>query len=273
MHQYAKLEREGRTHFTNMSEVHSKLSEDLSFRRIIRLAQHVEGTALYMVHVSAREGVEAIAEARANGLPIYGETLHHYTTFTSDAYKRSNGQIYHTYPSLKGAEDCEAMWRGMRDGSIGSIATDAVCTPLQVKVMNDRIDNTTGGHAGVEPRMGVMYTEAVVRRGFSLQHYVDITSANAARVFGMYPKKGALAVGSDADITLIDPSIRRTLRAEDLHEADYSPWEGWEVAGWPTTTILRGKVMVEGGELYGLPSDGRHLKRKVADAIRGGPAT
>lgn len=272
MYMYEKLIREGRVGFENMPEVHSTLSEDLAFRRVIRLAEHVDGAALYMVHVSAKLGVEAIAEARARGLPIYGETLHHYASFSSEAYKRPNGQIYHTYPSLKGEEDCAALWDGMRDGTILTVATDGICTPLQVKIQGKRVDDTTGGNAGVEPRVGITYTETVARRGFSLEQFVDLTSTNAARILGLYPRKGAIAVGSDADIVLIDPSQQRTLHKEDLHETDYSPWEGWEIAGWPVLTMLRGKVVVENGQFHGQPTDGRRLTRKVDSAILSGPA-
>jgi len=118
-----------------------------------------------------------------------------------------------------------------------------------------------------------MYTECVTRRGFSLERFVDLTSANAARVFGLYPRKGAIAVGSDADITIIDPSIDRILTREDLHETDYSPWEGWHITGWPVTTILRGKLAVDGGELLVDPSYGQRIARKVSPSILAGPTS
>ena len=271
MHMYEKLAREGRTGFENMAEVHSTLSEDLAFRRVIRLAEHVEGAALYMMHVSSADGVRAIAEARAEGFPIYGETLHHYALFTSEAYLRPNGQIYHTYPSLKTADDCRALWNGMAEGAIQTVATDGICTSLEVKIKGRRVDDVTGGNAGVEPRLGIVYTEAVVRRGRSLLEFVNLTSANAARILGLYPQKGAIVVGSDADLVLIDRGARRTLSKDDLHETDYSPWEGWEVAGWPVMTILRGRVVVEDGRFLGDPGYGQLVDRKVADGILAGP--
>ena len=271
MYLYEKLAREGRTGFENLAEVHNTLSEDLSFRRVIRLAELV-GAALYMVHVSAASGVQAVSEARARGVPIYGETLHQYANYTSADYRRPNGQIFHTYPSLKGEEDNRALWDGMANGVISTVATDEVCTTLAVKTQGSKIDDTTGGNSGVEPRLGIIYTEGVVRRGFSLERFVDLTSANAARIMGLYPQKGAIAAGSDADLTIIDPAITRTIRKEDLHETDYSPWEGWEIAGWPTMTIQHGMVVVEDGQLTATPSGGRLLKRKVAEAVLRGPA-
>ncbi|MGE3268058.1 MAG: amidohydrolase family protein [Chloroflexota bacterium] len=271
MYMYEKLTREGRTGFENLAEVHNTLSEDLSFRRIIRLAELV-GAALYMVHVSAASGVQAVAEARSRGVPIYGETLHQYANYNSEDYRRPNGQMFHTYPSLKSAEDNRALWAGMESGTISTVATDEVCTTLAVKTQGNKIDDTTGGNSGVEPRMSIVYTEGVVRRGFSLERFVNLTSANAARILGLYPKKGAIAAGSDADLAIIDPTVKRTVRKEDLHETDYSPWEGWEIAGWPTTTIQHGQVVVENGQLTATPAGGRLLKRTVAEAILRGPA-
>ena len=144
MHMYAKLIREGRVHFQHLAEAHNQLSEDLSFRRVLRLAESVPGTALYMMHVSAATGVQAIREARAKGLPIYGETLHQYMLFSAEDYKRPNGQMYHTYPSLKAKEDQAALWAGTLDGSINAVATDELCCTLKEKTLGDRIDNTTG---------------------------------------------------------------------------------------------------------------------------------
>ncbi|MGH8430711.1 MAG: hypothetical protein ACREUF_09925, partial [Solimonas sp.] len=127
MHMYAKLIREGRVGFENLAEVHNQLSEDLSFRRVIRLAESVPGTALYMMHVSAATGVAAIAEARAKGLPIYGETLHQYMLYSAEDYKRPNGQMYHTYPSLKSKDDQKALWDGTVTSTIHCVATDELC--------------------------------------------------------------------------------------------------------------------------------------------------
>ena len=124
-----------------------------------------------------------------------------------------------------------------------------MCCKLAVKVQGKRIDDTTGGNSGVEPRVAVMYTETVEKRGYSLEKFVDVVSANAARILGLYPRKGAIAVGSDADITVLDTSQRRTVRAQDLHESDYTPWEGKEVGAWPVLTMLRGKVMVADGRV------------------------
>ncbi|MEZ5850355.1 MAG: amidohydrolase family protein [Hyphomicrobiaceae bacterium] len=272
MHMYAKLIREGRTGFENLSLAHNQLSEDLSFRRVLRLAESVPGTALYMMHVSAGTGVQAIREARAKRLPIYGETLHQYMLYSDEDYKRPNGQIYHTYPSLKSKADQAELWAGTLDGAINCVATDELCCTLQDKILGNRIDDTTGGNSGVEPRLGVMYTEMVVRRGYSLSRYVDLVSTNAAKIMGLYPRKGAIAAGSDADITILDPGRRGKVTAADLHETDYTPWEGHDIFAWPVVTLLRGKVMVENGTYFGATTDGKYLKRKIPAEILAGPS-
>jgi dihydropyrimidinase len=271
MHMYAKLIREGRIGFENMAEVHNQLSEDISFRRVIRLAERTPGTALYMMHVSAATGVTAIREARAKGLPIYGESLHQYMLHTADSYKLPNGQIYHTYPSLKSKADQDEIWQGTLDGAINCVATDELCCSLREKTLGKRIEDTTGGNAGVEPRLAVMYTEMVQRRGYSLTQYVDLVSTNAAKIMGLYPRKGAVAVGSDADITIMDPTRRGKITAAVLHETDYTPWEGHDIFAWPAMTILRGRVKVENGRYLGKVGDGVHLKRKVPAEIVNGP--
>lgn len=269
MHMYDKLFREGRTGFENMAEVHNTLSEDLSFRRVIRLAEQMN-TAIYMMHVSAGTGVQAIREARSRGKPVYGETLHQYILHTAEDYKLPNGQMFHTYPSLKGKEDTEALWKGVSEDVIHSIATDELCCSLAVKTQGKRIDDTTGGNTGVEPRVSLMYTEMVEKRGYSLTQFVDLVSSNAARILGMYPRKGAIAAGSDADLVILDPSLARTIQNKDLHESDYTPWEGHQVGVWPCLTMLRGKIMVEDGQFFGKLSDGQYLKRKIAPEILAG---
>jgi dihydropyrimidinase len=269
MYMYRRLHAEGRTATEFLHEAHNTLSEDLSFRRTIRLAERT-GCAIYLMHVSAKDGVEAIAEARQKGLPIYGETLHHYASFTHAVYRKPEGPLYHTYPSLKTSDDNRSLWRGLVDGDISTIATDVLFCPASIKLAGHTIEDTVGGNAGTEERVGITYTEGVVKRGMSLQRFVDVTSANAAKICGMYPRKGAIAPGSDADIALIDPGIRKRLALSDLHAADHSVWEGWEIHGWPVTTILRGKVIVENGTLAGTLDDGALIggRKTSADLLR-----
>jgi dihydropyrimidinase len=272
MHMYEKLIREGRVGFEHMAEVHNAMSEDMSFRRILSVANNVPGIVLYFMHVSAANGVQAIREARARGMPVYGETLHQYLMYTDEDYKRPNGQMYHTYPSLKSQADQDELWAGTVDGTLHTVATDEVCCSLNVKTIGKRIDDTTGGNVGVEPRVAIMYTEMVGRRGYTLEKFVDLVSTNAARIMGLYPRKGALIPGADADIVVLDPAKRTILRNDMLHEQDYSPWEGHEVHSWPSLTVLRGKIAMEEGVLHASLQDGRYLYRNIAEDIRNGTA-
>ena len=120
--------------------------------------------------------------------------------------------------------------------------------------------------------MGITYSEAVSKQGMSLQRFVDVTSANAAKIMGLYPRKGVLAPGSDADICLIDPGIKRKLTSDDFHISDYSIWDGFDIEGWPVTTILRGKVVVEAGDFSAAPGGGQFLRRKIDPAVANRPA-
>jgi dihydropyrimidinase len=259
---YKRLKEQGTYDWPNMHRAHSNMSEDLSFRRVIRAAEWT-GAAVYFVHVSAKEGVQAIREARGKGLPVYGETLHNYVSFTADDYQKPDGMKFHTYPSLKSEEDRQALWNGLLHGDLHTMATDEYCTTYELKIEGKQIDNVTGGHNGAETRMGITYTEGVGKRGMSLEHFVNITSANAAKLLGLYPRKGAIAPGSDADLVLIDPSIRKALSMDDLHISDYSIWEGWEIQGWPVFTMLRGTVVVENGQLHGELGAGQLIPRKI----------
>jgi dihydropyrimidinase len=267
---YERFRAEGRTDGTNLHLVHSTLSELLAFRRTVTLARTL-GAAVYFVHTSAKTGVDTIAEARASGQPVYGETLHQYACFDAEYYKTPRGFCSHTYPSLKFPEDQAALWNGLVGDGLSTLATDEYPTSLALKLRGRRIDDVTGGNVGAEARLGIAWTEGVVKRGMSLTRFVDITSSNAARIFGLYPRKGAIAPGSDADLVLMDPRVRKTLAREDFHVTDYSPWEGWAVSGWPVLTMLRGKVIVDHGRLLGSTMDGRPLARRIDAAVLARP--
>ena len=226
---YERFREEGRTDGANLHLVHNQLSEQLAFTRTIQVAK-ATGAAVYFVHTSAPHGVEAVVEARAHRLPVYAETLHHYACFSAAEYKQPRGFCYHTYPSLKLPDDQDALWEGLVRDGVSTTATDEYPTSLALKLRGKKIDDVTGGNLGAEARMGIIFTEGVVRRGMSLQRFVDVTSTNAARILGLYPQKGVIAPGSDADLVLIDPSIDKTLSREDFHVSDYSPWEGWHGA-------------------------------------------
>lgn len=259
-----KLKREGRDQGYNLHLVHNNLSEDISFRKILRLAKHTE-TGVYFVHATAKEGVAAIAEARSEGQPVYGEALHNYLEFTCEDYRKPDGTLIHTYPAIKYAEDRDALISGLLDGRLCTTATDEWTTHKDIKLSGQTVETVCGGHNGIETRLPVVFTKLVAERQMSLQRFAAVTSTNAAKILGLYPQKGAIAPGSDADFVIFDPTIRKRLTLSDLHaDSDYSIWDGFECRGYPVMTILRGKVIVEDGKLLGSSSDGRWLPRRVS---------
>ena len=151
-------------------------------------------------------------------------------------------------------------------------ATDEWTTYKEIKLAGDTIKTVCGGHNGIETRMPVTFTKLVSTGQISLSRFADITSTNAAKILGMYPQKGAIALGSDADIVLFDPEIKKKLTLSDLHaDSDYSIWEGFECIGYPVMTMLRGKIIVQGGKLVGSSSDGKWLPRKVSPGVLAQP--
>ena len=271
MYNYLLAQQRGIWDWYNVHLVHSKEVEDLAFRDAIRIAER-NGAGMYFVHVTASDGVNAVAAARSRGLPVYGEVLTLALSFHAWQYREPDGMKYHTYPSLKYPEDGGELWAGLLGGNLTFTATDSSFTTYLDKTAGRNVQDIRGGNIGIEIRMGVNYTEAVVKRGMPLTQFANITATNAARLLGMYPRKGVIAPGSDADFAIIDPSVRKRLTMADLHLRDYSPWEGWEVRGWPTTVILRGKVMVDGGELLGSPEDGQRVRRRIDPEVLRRPA-
>ena len=171
---YERFRAEGRMDGTNLHLVHTKLSELLAFRRTVALARAMSA-AVYFVHTSAKEGVDTIGEARANGQPVYGETLHQYACFNAEYYKTPRGFCSHTYPSLKFPEDQEALWRGLVHDGLATLATDEYPTNLELKLRGRTIEDVTGGNVGAEARMGIGYSEGVVKRKMTLERFADIT--------------------------------------------------------------------------------------------------
>lgn len=271
-HMEAKLRREGRNGLENVHLVHTTMGEELAVRACERLAAEA-GAASYIVHVGGREPLGAIAQAREAGRPVYGEALHNQLCFSTDDYARPDGAKYHIGMGLKPPGHQEALWDGLGSGALSTLATDEYTTSYAVKMAGTDLETTPGGHVGIETRGMIGFSEGYAKGRLTLERFVDVFSTNPAKLMGLYPRKGAIAVGSDADLAVWDPDVERTISLDDLHhDSDYSPWEGWQVRGWPVATVLRGKVVVENGELLGSPDDGRWLPRRLDPAIASGPA-
>jgi dihydropyrimidinase len=258
----AKLAREGRDQLANAHLVHTTVGEEMAVRSVARMAEEA-GAGLYIVHVTGSEPMKAVGEFRERGQPLYGETLHNLVCFSTEDYEKPDGAKYHIGMGLKPRGHQDVLWAGLADGRLSVLATDEYTTSYAVKMAGTTIQTTPGGHVGIETRGIIGFSEGCGKGRMTLERFVEVFSTNPARLMGLYPSKGVIAPGSDADLALWDPEIERRIAMEHLHhDSDYSPWEGWEVRGWPVTTILRGKVMVDDGRLVGEP-DGRWLRRKV----------
>jgi dihydropyrimidinase len=262
-----RLYREGRQKGTNIHIARPNLCEEAALRRMLLLAQR-SGSPLYVVHVSTHEGVEAIEEAQGKGQVVYGEALHNYLAFTSDDYLRPNGLAYHNYPALKSALDRDTLWAGLRSRALDIVSSDDFTIPLAAKLSGQHVDNVLGGHNGIETRMPVLFSEGVSKGRLSINRFVEVTASAPARVFGIYPQKGAIAPGSDADIVLIDAKARHTIRQAKLHsECDYSLWDGWECQGVLRMTIARGQVLVEDGRWVGTVRAGEFVPGLITRSV------
>jgi len=268
----AKLRHEGRAELRNVHLVHTALCEELAFRQVATMARDAEAP-LYFVHVCGASALGVVAEARAAGQPVYGEALHNMLCFSLDDYLEPDGAKYHIGMGLRPKEDCAALWAGLADGgALTTLATDEYTTSFEVKMAGTDIESTPGGHVGIETRGVIGFSEGHRKGRMSLRRFVDVFSTNPAKVMGLYPRKGVIAPGSDADIVVWDPDVRRTISIDALHhDGDYSPWEGWDVEGWPVMTVRRGEIVVEDGELLARPGSGRFVKRARDPGLRARP--
>jgi dihydropyrimidinase len=246
-----RLYAEGREAGRNIHLARPPLAEEAAIRRMILLSER-SGCPLYVVHVSSAAGVAAIAQARSRRVPVFGEVLHNYLAFTSEDYAKPDGTLYHNYPPLKSPVDQDALWSAIDVGDLDTVASDDFTIPRESKLSGQVVDNVPGGHNGIETRMDVLFSEGVSKNRLTVEQFVKLTAEAPARLFGLYPRKGVIAVGSDADLVLLDPAARHTIRLDELHSAcDYSLWDGWELTGRVTATVLRGQVLVEDGSWVG----------------------
>jgi dihydropyrimidinase len=229
-----------------------------------------ECAPVYVVHASTSESVQIVGRARSQGIPIHCETCTHYLVLTEDLLKTEHGHLFICSPPLRTQRDIDALWRASRVGPIEVISTDDAGLPSadRTRLSEGRFDKVPNGMPGIEPRLTMLYTEGVRKDHISLPRLVSLTAANPARLFGLFPQKGSLAPGSDADIVLFDPDIQWTMSAETLHmNTDFCPFEGREVFGRPETVLSRGEVVVRDHELIGTPTHGGRIMRKLDSSL------
>ncbi len=241
-----------------------EICEIEAIQRILAYAQ-VYGTRLHIHHVSTGAGAELINRSRQQGMPVTGETCPHYLLLNANSHggDREIAAFMICAPSIKGAENQEALWRSLADGSLSILATDHCPYSKKQKLEHlDNFSNIPGGIGGVELRLALVFSEGVRKGKLSIERFVDVWATTPAKTFGLYPGKGQIAVGSDADLVLFDPVHQWTICAENLHmNTDCLPYEGWQVTGKPVMTILRGKVLVNQGQLVCDEPDGQLIRR------------
>jgi dihydropyrimidinase len=233
--------------------------------RAIALSEMAD-VPIYIVHLSAAEALEMVTEARDRGLPAYAETCPQYLFLSYDNYEEPDfaGAKYVMSPPLRPKETQDKLWRGLAFNDLQVISTDhcPFCMKEQKELGRDDFSKIPNGAPGIETRMSLVYDGGVRQGRISLNRFVELTSTSPAKIFGLFPRKGTIAPGSDADIVIFDPQRTMTLGAGTLHmKVDYNPYEGREVTGVTETVISRGKVVIDNGKFVGRAGAGSFLKR------------
>lgn len=258
----------GRTALADYPKSRPALCEEEAIHRILTYAR-LTGTKLHVHHVSTAKGAELVGRARRDGLPVSGETCPHYLLLDDSCYGGDPAQAarYVCAPPIKSREDQVGLWQALANGDLSILATDhCPYTRQQKEAHLSDFTQVPGGMAGVETRLPLVYTAGVVKKRFSLSRFVSTWATEPAREFGLFPRKGVIAVGSDADLVILDPTLKTALRAEELHmNTDCLPYEGREVYGFPVTTVLRGQVVVDEGRLATETPKGKCIHRYLTD--------
>jgi dihydropyrimidinase len=257
-----RLEAEGRTSLRHYGASRPIIAEVAATQQAAALSEST-GAAMHVVHLSAGRALEATKAARAAGAPLSVETRPLYLHLTEERLQGPDGPLFVGQPPLRTAADAEALWGGLADGSIDVLATDhAPWTKAQKLDPGLTITNLRPGVSDLQWMLPMYFSEGVGKRGLPLERFVATTSTNAARIFGLYPRKGVIRAGADADLVIWDPGRTGTVRAAADHSnSDYSVYEGWSVTGWPVLTIRRGEVVMEEGRVLGRPGSGRLVPR------------
>jgi len=231
------------------------------------------GATTYVVHLSSQAALQACRTARARGLPVHVETRPIYLHLNEDRFKESDGAKYAGAPPLRTDADRDALWAGINDGTVSTVCTDHAPWTLEQKLDPTlTASNLRHGMAELETMLPVLWSEGVATGRISVARFVEVTSTTSARLFGMYPGKGTIAPGSDADIVVWNPHDVRTVDGSVMHSnAGYSPYDGWEITGWPELTISRGEIVARataaGIDVTGEPGRGQPAARTRSDQL------
>jgi dihydropyrimidinase len=233
--------------------------------RAIAIAE-MAGSPVYIVHLSCDDALRKVTEARDVGIPAYAETCPQYLFLDYSAYEQDGfeGAKYVMTPPLRGRENQEKLWRGLAYNDLQVISTDhcPFCFKEQKELGRDDFSKIPNGGPGVEHRLSLTYDGGVASGRIGVNRWVELVSTSAAKIFGLFPRKGTIAVGSDADIVLFDPNEEMTISAATHHmNVDYSAYEGRRVKGVTKTVLSRGKVIIDGGNYVGTAGQGQFIKR------------
>jgi dihydropyrimidinase len=259
-----RLVAEGRTALVgqNFADSHPVEAEEVATQRAIGFAEFT-GAPIYLVHMSSERAMRVAEAARARGLPVFTEVRFIYLHLTRDAFNRPDGPTFTGAPPLRDQTDRDYLWAAIARGSVDAVNTDHVgYTRAEKMDPNNSVQRPREGSNFLQDQMPLLYSEGVRKGRISLERMVAVTATNPAKLFGLYPKKGVIAVGADADLVIWDPELTRTIRDEDiLSNGKFSVFSGWEVTGWPIVTIRRGEVAYENGKIVAAPGSGRLAPR------------
>lgn len=247
----------------DLSTARPPISETEAISSACHIASESDGS-LYIVHITTPLGARIVGESRMAGARVWGETCPQYLTLSSESLKGSNGYLYTCCPPLRPEGYADQMWNEILSGDLSVIATDH-CPFMKKTKLKGKKDfrQSAFGLPGVQTLLPIMWSEGVMNQRLTPIELVELLSAQPARLFGLYPRKGTLRPGSDADITILDPRVTKIIKADKLDmNTDYSPYQGRSVTGWPTHTILRGNIIYNQGTFNVKPGFGKFLKRK-----------
>lgn len=247
---------------------HTRLGESEATSRAISLAELVD-QPLLIVHVSSRQATEAIRDAQTRGLRIYGETCPQYLLLKLDDLDRKgmDGAMFCCSPPPRDIDSQDALWTGIQNGTFQIVSSDHAPyrfdeTGKLKAGLDAPFNKLANGVPGIELRLPLLYSEGVRKGRIDIHRFVQLTSTNPARLYGLFPRKGTIAVGTDADFAIWDMDRKMTVSWDQLHDnAGYSPYAGQELIGWPTTVINRGRIVVDQGELHVKPGTGTFIPR------------
>jgi dihydropyrimidinase len=270
-HLSAKAHEAGDHGIDQMPLVRPPRAEALAAEKMIGYAEATR-TPLYLVHLSSAAALDAVRRGRSRGVEVYVETRPAYLFLDDSRYRLPDeeGNRFACMPPLRGVDDQAALWDAIADGEVDTYATDHTTWTLAQKMEPGlSFEEVPGGISNVQTSMGMLYSEGVRTGRLPLSRYVEVTSELPARLFGLWPRKGCIATGADADLVLLDPELEFRVRSAQMQSAsDFDPYDGYVSRGWPRTTISRGTVVVDEQRLLAGSDHGTFLRRTSYQPVR-----